>query len=686
MLWLQFSNSPHFYRVVVALLLQFTSMYFYNLSLAGGEIEWVKQHLFELGVDLFLSVALFCVAFLIAVSITSRRDRVIVLAIQIVLVLLLFISDRGDNFLKHGSYNALLFVFMSFLILSISLGVMFCYSLVQRKDMFWKVLIITVILVVSLTWWRLSVHRELWSHGLLGKQLDRDAPGMCSFESRGNLPFVDLLPGGAQNFWTGSQTCPKPASEIDAKIDINGILTMHCTKAQGKARYTLLPNTIPIGTDDKKQDALPEVIAKLSVRHDYSQPLLLPENQETVLVHCGELTELRMNVQLSQRIRKIQYEAGPGNDGASKTSSPGEASVRDADDDAIEKPSLRPMNTLVLFFDAVGRRHMMRRMPKTMEVLESLHVPTRETNGAKKNRANGLGLGDGRRLFQFFRYHVVGYNTDPNTRVLYTGDIELNPERRSIAEDVFEHKFRDASNAKHTRYMVARAESNCEDWGAQYAGRASSQTSYDHEFIAPMCDNSYFSHDGHPFGNFRGPYSVLRRCLHGKYVHAHTFEYLRNLQRRYRSRAPEIPWLMFGSFIEGHEGTGEVLATTDQDMANFLLQLAADGTFKDTALFIVADHGLHMGLNFVYSMNGVIEHANPALFALLPERYLSQDMVDTLEHNEQALVTAYNIHHTWRDLLGLEGMNEKQSLLRSKMRLNDKCVDANIRHDLCQCK
>lgn len=669
-LWLQSTASPHFGRIVLVALLQLLSTFLYSKSLAGGPIDWVKEHLFELGVHLILSIVLFCVAVLVAVGLSTRRSRVLVLTAQVIILALQFVADRGDNFKQHGSYNALLFFIISFLILSISLSIMLCYSLVKQKDVFWKVLIVAVIVIVVLTWWRLSVYRELWGHGLLGKQLDRTTPGMCSFESRGNLPFIDLLPAGAQNFWTGAQTCPKQAFAIDAEIDATGVLTIRCKKEQGAAKYTFLPNTIPMSTEQKRQSKLPRVVKKLSVRHDYAKPFLLPEDQESVLVHCGDVTELRTNLQVSKRIRAHLNEVS-----SRPKSQVGKQTTRNTE---------RPVNVLVLFFDAVGRRQLIRRLPKTMEVLENLHSPSNDAP-LKKNKETTDDR-DGSRLFQFFRYHVLGFNTDPNTRALYTGDTALNNESRSIAEDVFEGKFDQEGRQNKTRFMVARAETNCEDWAAQYSERAASQNSFDHEFIAPMCDESYFSHDGHPFGNFRGPYSVKRRCLHDKYVHTHTLDYLRSLEERYRTHAPEVPWLMYGSFIEGHEGTGEVLSTVDEDLASFLLHLAADGVFKDTALFIVADHGLHMGLNFVYTMNGVIEHASPALVALLPQRHLTQEMASNLEHNEQALVTAYNIHHTWRDILGLQDTDSQQSLLRTKIKLDAKCNDVGISQRLCQCK
>jgi hypothetical protein len=267
--------------------------------------------------------------------------------------------------------------------------------------------------------------------------------------------------------------------------------------------------------------------------------------------------------------------------------------------------------------------------------------------------------------------------------MLYTGNDTKDASRRTIIEDVFE-----ATSTTQNPYMTLRVETNCEDWSSQYAGRATSKA-YDHEMIAPFCDDSYYSHNGHPFGNFKGPYSILRRCLYDRFVHRHTLNYLSKAQKLYREKAPQVPWFMTAAFIEGHEGTGEVLSTLDDDLSSFLLSLANDGVLEDTAVLLLADHGLHMGFNYVYTTNGLIEHANPALFMLLPDRFTSSspEIAENLKHNEQALISANHIYHSMRHIMGIPDQNTpSKSLFQTKLPYSADCAQAGIGAEYCQCK
>jgi len=667
--WIFASSHPQFRRLCAISSLQLASVYCYLSSLAGGDVNWVKDHLFGLGMYLLVSILCFCAAVLVSVGLHPPKWRLSTILALVGISLFEFLIDRGDNFYSHGSYNALLFLLLSFILLSISLSVMLCHSMARRKDVFWKVFITLTALVLLVTFVRLGYYRSIWGHGLLGHRMshpgDVNHDGACSFEYRGNWPFLDLLPDGIQNFWTGSQTCPAQAFSIEADIDDKGVLTMNCKSRQGKAYYTILPDTRKFQTSDKVIGKLHLSIHKQSSRVEYLGPVQLERGQEAVIVQCGEtVQELRYNIQVSSRF------ASSGVTGFYKEwktkSGDNFKNLKNGNRDGDEggaKVFLQSPNVLVIFMDAVSRRHAFRKLPKTLETVEKMHAPS--SDGSKS----------GTRLFQFFRYHVVGFNTNHNTRALYTGNRTKDADHRTIVEDLVV--------LTDVKYMTLRAETNCEDWSSEYSGRATSEA-YDHELLTPFCQPSYYSHDGHPFGNFKGPYSILRRCLFDRYVHKHTLEYMYRMQRKYREQAPQTPWFMTGSFIEGHEGTGEVLSTLDNDLSEFLFTLNAEGALKNTVVFIISDHGLHMGLNFVYSTNGIIEHANPLFMALLPESMLTPESIEILEHNEQALITGVNIYDTWRDVFNIP--EHPLSLMQTKFPIKATCKDAGVSHEFCQCK
>jgi hypothetical protein len=62
-----------------------------------------------------------------------------------------------------------------------------------------------------------------------------------------------------------------------------------------------------------------------------------------------------------------------------------------------------------------------------------------------------------------------------------------------------------------------------------------------------------------------------------------------------------LPWPLSPSFVPA--GTGEVLATMDADLAQFMLDLTPE-QLNRTAIVFIADHGLTMGLNYMYTQDG----------------------------------------------------------------------------------
>ncbi|KAF9271642.1 hypothetical protein BGZ68_003276 [Mortierella alpina] len=114
----------------------------------------------------------------------------------------------------------------------------------------------------------------------------------------------------------------------------------------------------------------------------------------------------------------------------------------------------------------------------------------------------------------------------------------------------------------------------------------------------------------------------------------------------------------------------------------------------------MADHGLHMGINFMFTPNGRIEHMNPYLSVILPplvtKRYPS--LAKGLKHNQQLLVTGYDIHATLKMLAsgrmpenGDEdeidgGTWRKGTLFDEKMDPARNCEQARVPDKYCKCR
>ncbi|ORY43905.1 hypothetical protein LY90DRAFT_671690 [Neocallimastix californiae] len=54
-----------------------------------------------------------------------------------------------------------------------------------------------------------------------------------------------------------------------------------------------------------------------------------------------------------------------------------------------------------------------------------------------------------------------------------------------------------------------------------------------HELLVPFYLSEYHSCNGVPFGNLKGPYSILRRRLTGRYVHNYVVNYTKDFIKTY---------------------------------------------------------------------------------------------------------------------------------------------------------
>ena len=73
-------------------------------------------------------------------------------------------------------------------------------------------------------------------------------------------------------------------------------------------------------------------------------------------------------------------------------------------------------------------------------------------------------------------------------------------------------------------------------------------------------------------------------------------------------------------FMEGHEGTGQVINYIDEPIATLLNDLEQRKMLEDTVVVLISDHGLHMSslLKLFQVANERIEITLPGLLISLP--------------------------------------------------------------------
>ena len=144
-------------------------------------------------------------------------------------------------------------------------------------------------------------------------------------------------------------------------------------------------------------------------------------------------------------------------------------------------------------------------------------------------------------------------------------------------------------------YISAQIDNSCQDWESKYIGRSSH--GWDHQFVAPFCLPEYFPLQS-PHSVWTGPFSIRRRCLHGRHAHQWYFlhlvllfysilflyytrvlEYFHQFWKTYS----DVPKFAITAFTEGHEGTSEVIGLLDPDIADLL---SSPSLLNDTVIFI----------------------------------------------------------------------------------------------------
>ncbi|KAJ2398700.1 hypothetical protein GGI23_003088 [Coemansia sp. RSA 2559] len=593
----------------------------------------------------------------------------------------LYAYDHGERFDEHGFYNILVFLAIY---IPLNVGLAIFYVLWASIDNFLIYFAVASLVCGASICVSLRQYSRIYGRGLFGKL--QYLSNECNWVGP-NIPLFDLLPAGAQNFWAGSMHCKSEPHRIDATIDRRGVLHIACSDISSQIYVEVLPETRqwPLQRKSMWNVYNIEVLENiLRIPYVPDRPVVLNETTQAVVVRCGSSSTIVTRV--SPSVDKLPLYTPPRESDTRTGSQTAKAATSLVSTSNVDTQSqFKRPNVIFLMLDAVSRRQFYRRLPKSAKVLRTLHRP------------------GSNRLSELYRYHSTGFSTDNNTRAMYLG--EVSPSKPNPLP-VWAY-YRDRG------YVTARIETGCDDWAKEYAGNYFKSQDYsvgnrslDYELSSPFCMPEFYPRTGNAFGNFKGPYSMAARCLYGRYVHDWAFDYLYQLRSELRSRrhkgkhssAPRRPYMITATFLEGHEGTGEVLRTLDKALAAFLEDIGNSGELEDTVLMLGADHGLHMGLNFAFLQNGRIEHQNPFFIMSIPEQmhqfaktyqYIhGAEQISPFKANEQRLTTPFETYHTFRALADWPDVdvNNWERSLFAAQKPGRTCEEAGIGANFCMCK
>ncbi|KAI8320354.1 DUF229-domain-containing protein [Martensiomyces pterosporus] len=629
----------------------------YLLSLQGGDLLFINENLGIMGVEILVSVlSLTTIAVMLYTRKIRRPIRRNMLMLTLVIFVLLYLYDHGERFERHGFYNLLVFLLIFVPLNTVLLSL---YVLFITIPHFLVILMLCIAGIACGVTIALRHYISIFDQGMYDRM--RDIPGECHWQGS-NYPLVDLLPAGTQNFWAGSMQCKAEPAPITAYIDSAGLLHVDCSS--DLIFVDILPETRQWPLMDKsKWQVFNHRVLDRTERKKYTGPMHLGEHTQAAVVRCGASS-------------KIVTRAWPPVARLPTHMPPNDTDMRVAD--ALDRPApsadipTRRPNVLFLFVDAVSHRQFYRRLEKTASVLATLHQPGKHM------------------LTELFRYHSLGVSTDNSTKAMYTGEIHpSSPNPLPIWA-----YYRDRG------YITGRVETSCEDWATTYVGESYDSLEYsvgnrslDYELSAPFCMPEFYPSSGNAFGNFKGPFSVTARCLYGRHVHEYGFDYINQLRRELRSGDKETrkPYMLMLNLMEGHEGTGEVLRTLDSRLSEFLVDLRESGELEDTVLFLLSDHGLHMGLNFAFLNSGQIEHKNPFYAMVLPQwlrSHVDKSANGGLLVNEQRLTTPMETHYTLKTLANWPSYDPEdfEQSLFAPVKAGRTCEEAGIGANFCMCR
>ena len=157
------------------------------------------------------------------------------------------------------------------------------------------------------------------------------------------------------------------------------------------------------------------------------------------------------------------------------------------------------------------------------------------------------------------------------------------------------------------------------------------EEAYDHQFI--LCD---------PNTELININTI--RCLYGKIVIEHLYEYGEQFWRKYKNNRKYLSIIT----NDGHEGTLETLKYADDTIYNFLNNLFNDNLLKDTTVLLLSDHGSGMPSIYHFSDFYKIEEGLPMLYIIVnDQKNISyNEQYQYINENQQMLINAFDIYNT----------------------------------------
>ena len=591
------------------ILLSIVSFFFYFISFRGCEgtqsycLVTLSPSFFYL-IGVYIMICSLITLYIIYEALNNKISKIHLFYYVPLLIYLLYFYDNGSDLSHHGSYNKMVFYFLivSFIILFL----IFCllkYIYANYKIIFIS-LTLSFIWILIYTYIKITKNCNVWYDGLNGIRLEN------------NPKFDKCKIVHPKRCWINS---------IDGVFDVSRILNENCNNFRGgekaellkylSPRFNLTQNFgYPITTkytwlnqshfDRFFNNVMADMIDLDKI--DYSK--IADDLKPEVVLKFDPLTEMG---KIDIKINRNEILAKERND---------------IYNTLLPKDKPKYNNILFLYIDAISRPEFIRAMKNTEKYLSKYF------NSSEKS------------FYQMMKYHNFIFFTQQNVNPMFFGESMFNSNGTSILKHIKKKGF----ITGHSNNICTRQLYDIED---NYTENIE-YDNFDHENIAMMCDPNFYNPENR-FTPYMGPYSIRRRCLYGR----DTFEYILEYGEKFWAAYSKEHKFLRLSFQDAHEGTLKVVKYLDVKLAEFLEKFDRKGYLKDTAVFLVSDHGNNMvGIYNIFQFEDyVLEKTLGTWFMLLPKKKEIDEKF--LEINQQRLVSPYDIHDTLLDMFGYHQNN-----------------------------
>lgn len=316
------------------------------------------------------------------------------------------------------------------------------------------------------------------------------------------------------------------------------------------------------------------------------------------------------------------------------------------------------MNVLMVGFDSLSRNALIRKLPKAYNFL---------TNELKADVLKG--------------YNIIGDGTPQALIPILTGFTELElPETRK-------RKF----SAQHVNVYP-------------FVWKAYEDVGYVTAFNEDQPKIGTFSYrlkgfDEQPTDHYMRNYYVAieadlhhskKFCVGSRPRHQVMLDYTVDFLQKYNGTNPCFG---FSFHAELSHDSINLIGVADEDITYWLKKLLKSNLLTNTLLIIMSDHGNRF-METRNSLNGKMEERLPFFSFVFPEKFKRKfpDQYKNFQSNLNSLVTPFDVHETFLDLLYLQRYeNHKRSdniraiSLLTKIPDNRNCADAYIEPHWCSC-